>query len=65
MGRSTTLAAGAGVGSEAGGALGAARLAWMACGGKLAEVCRTPDVARVAEPDAALAAELLEALLDL
>ena len=48
-----------GVGAEAGGALGAARLAWLACGGDLAEVCRTPDVARVAEPDAALAAELL------
>ena len=47
-----------GVGSEAGGALGAARLAWLACGGQLAEVCRTPEVARVAAPDAALAAEL-------
>jgi xylulokinase len=47
-----------GVGAEAGGALGAARLAWLACGGTLAEVCRTPEIARVAEPDAALAAEL-------
>jgi xylulokinase len=48
-----------GVGAEAGGALGAARLAWLACGGSVDEVCRVPDVARVAEPDAALAAELM------
>lgn len=47
-----------GVGAEAGGALGAARLAWLACGGTVADVCRTPDVARAAEPDAALAAAL-------
>ncbi|HEV6966203.1 xylulokinase, partial [Roseateles sp.] len=47
-----------GVGAEAGGALGAARLAWLACGGALDEVCRTPEVARVAEPDPALAAAL-------
>ncbi|WP_457352384.1 xylulokinase [Roseateles sp. P5_D6] len=47
-----------GVGAEAGGALGAARLAWLACGGSVDEVCRTPEIARVAEPDAALAAEL-------
>jgi len=46
------------IGSEAGGALGAARLAWLACGGAVDEVCRTPEIARVAEPDAALAAEL-------
>jgi len=46
------------VGAEAGGALGAARLAWMACGGSLAEVCRTPELARSVSPDAALAAEL-------
>lgn len=44
-----------GVGAEAGGALGAARLAWLACGGTVAEVCRTPDIARVAEPDPAWA----------
>lgn len=31
-------------GGEAGGALGAARLAWMAAGGKEADVCRKPDV---------------------
>ena len=36
----------------------AARLAWLACGGTVDEVCRTPDVARVAEPDPALAAAL-------
>jgi xylulokinase len=47
-----------GVGAEAGGALGAARLAWLACGGKLDEVCRAPTVASTAEPDAALTAEL-------
>lgn len=49
-----------GVGAEAGGALGAARLAWLAVGGSVAEVCRTPATARVAEPDAALAASLRE-----
>ena len=47
-----------GVGAESGGALGAARLAWLACGGNVDEVCRTPDIARVAEPDPALAAAL-------
>lgn len=47
-----------GVGAEAGGALGAARLAWLAVGGTVEEVCRTPAIARVAEPDAALAASL-------
>jgi xylulokinase len=46
------------VGSEAGGALGAARLAWLACGGSVDEVCRTPEIARVTEPDAPLAATL-------
>ncbi|MBW8844522.1 MAG: xylulokinase, partial [Burkholderiales bacterium] len=47
-----------GVGAEAGGALGAARLAWLACGGTVDEVCRPPDIARVAEPDPELAAAL-------
>ncbi|HEY1129747.1 MAG TPA: xylulokinase [Roseateles sp.] len=47
-----------GVGAEAGGALGAARLAWLACGGTVDDVCRTPEIARVAEPAAALATEL-------
>jgi len=46
------------VGSEAGGALGAARLAWLACGGTVDKVCRTPDIARVAHPDPAWAAAL-------
>jgi xylulokinase len=48
-----------GVGAEAGGALGAARLAWLACGGGIGDVCRRPEVARVAEPDAAWAAQLM------
>jgi len=47
-----------GVGAEAGGALGAARLAWLACGGTSDEVCRTPKIARTAEPDPSLAAAL-------
>jgi xylulokinase len=47
-----------GVGAEAGGALGAARLAWLACGATVDEVCRQPEIARSADPDATLAAEL-------
>ncbi|MDT7838598.1 xylulokinase [Aquabacterium sp. OR-4] len=47
-----------GVGAEAGGALGAARLAWLATGGTVDQVCRMPEIARVAEPDARLAATL-------
>ena len=39
------------VGSEAGGALGAARLAWLAAGGNEEEVCRKPDIHAVHEPD--------------
>jgi xylulokinase len=46
------------VGGEAGGALGAARLAWLASGGTLAEVCTTPPVAQRFVPDAAQAAQL-------
>jgi xylulokinase len=43
-------------GSEAGGALGAARLGWLAAGGELAEVCRAAVApTRVHRPDAALA----------
>jgi xylulokinase len=38
-------------GGEAGGALGAARLAWLADGGDLAKVCIAPPVARRFEPD--------------
>ena len=41
------------VGGEAGAALGAARLAWLACGGDEALVCMAPQVARrfVPRPD--------------
>ncbi len=45
-------------GGEAGGALGAARLAWLADGGEEAAVCVAPPLARGFEPDAA-EAELL------
>ena len=45
-------------GGEAGGALGAARLAWLADGGSEAEVCAAPPVARRFEPDAAAHAAL-------
>jgi xylulokinase len=45
-------------GSEAGGALGAARLAWLADGGDEAEVCRGGAVTREFTPDAAEAALL-------
>lgn len=38
-------------GSESGGAMGAARLAWLACGGDEDAVCITPPVARTFEPD--------------
>jgi xylulokinase len=58
------LASGLGVamhlhaGAEAGGALGAARLAWLADGGDEAQVCRSAPVAREFEPDPAEAAAL-------
>ncbi|EJN00899.1 xylulokinase [Herbaspirillum sp. YR522] len=39
------------VGGEAGGALGAARLAWLAAGGSEEEVCRKPDIHAIHEPD--------------
>jgi xylulokinase len=38
-------------GSEAGGALGAARLAWLATGSTVDEVCQPPPIAQVFEPD--------------
>jgi xylulokinase len=38
-------------GSTAGGALGAARLAWLAVGGDMAIVCTAPEVDRVFAPD--------------
>jgi xylulokinase len=41
------------VGGETGGALGAARLGWLAAGGALAQVCRVPAVARTCQPDTA------------
>jgi len=47
-------------GGEAGGALGAARLAWLAAGGDLGSVCGSPPVRDRIEPDAQLA-ELLTA----
>jgi xylulokinase len=47
------------VDAQAGGALGAARLAWLACGGAVDEVCRVPEPAHVAEPNAAWTAELM------
>jgi xylulokinase len=45
-------------GGEVGGALGAARLAWLANGGSIDEVCLAPEIAAVTEPDAAQAAML-------
>jgi xylulokinase len=45
-------------GGEAGAALGAARLAWLADGGDEADVCREPATAREFVPDAAEAALL-------
>ncbi|MGM9484982.1 xylulokinase [Roseateles sp. NT4] len=38
-------------GSEAGGALGAARLGWLACGGAIDAVCTRPPVAALFSPD--------------
>jgi xylulokinase len=46
--------------AEAGGAMGAARLAWLACGGEVDAVCTTPPVLRRFEPDAARGAQLRE-----
>jgi len=45
-------------GGEAGGALGAARLAWLADGGDEGDVCRATAVAREFQPDAAESALL-------
>ena len=48
-------------GNEAGGALGAARLGWLAAGGTLAEVCRAGgEAARLHRPEAGLADVLRE-----
>jgi sugar (pentulose or hexulose) kinase len=40
-------------GGEAGGALGAARLAWLCVGGDLSAVCTIPKMRQRFEPDAA------------
>ena len=45
-------------GGEAGGALGAARLAWLADGGTLDEVCPAPEIAATFQPDPAETARL-------
>ena len=45
-------------GSDAGGALGAARLGWLAAGGAEAQVCAKPDVAARYAPDPARHAHL-------
>ena len=45
-------------GGEAGGALGAARLGWLAAGGREAEVCTPPQVAARYAPDLARHARL-------
>jgi xylulokinase len=37
--------------SAAGGALGAARLGWMATGASLADVCKTPAITKTYQPD--------------
>ncbi len=47
-------------GGEAGGALGAARLAWLAWGGSVDQVCLTPPVQATYVPDPAQAAALAE-----
>lgn len=39
-------------GAQTGAALGAARLAWLACGGSMEAVCITPPVSRTFAPDA-------------
>ncbi len=46
--------------AETGGAMGAARLAWLACGGAIDTVCTTPPVVRRFEPDATRGAWLRE-----
>jgi xylulokinase len=37
--------------SAAGGALGAARLAWLATGASIADVCQTPRISKTYQPD--------------
>jgi len=50
------------VGGEAGGALGAARLGWLAAGGDIATVCTKPPIARRFLPNAENAPMLAERL---
>jgi xylulokinase len=47
-------------GAHLGGALGAARLAWLAAGGDEASVCRVAQAQRRFDPDTAAAGPLLE-----
>ena len=47
-------------GGETGAALGAARLAWLACGGREADVCQAPPVASRFEPEPGLQAMLMQ-----
>lgn len=49
-------------GSDAGAALGAARLGWMAAGGDAAEVCRKPEVAARYQPNPSIQHLLQERL---
>lgn len=46
-------------GSETGGALGAARLAWLAAGGDVASVCVTPEIKSSFKPDSSQREQLL------
>jgi xylulokinase len=45
--------------SAAGGALGAARLAWLATGASMADVCKAPAITKTYQPDA-LEKQILE-----
>ena len=50
------------IGGEAGGALGAARLGWLATGGPEAEVCKKPDILHRYIPDAVRHQQLMPRL---
>ena len=50
------------LGGEAGGALGAARLGWLATGGAEAEVCKKPDIQHRYIPDAVRHQQLMPRL---
>jgi xylulokinase len=47
-------------GAESGAALGAARLAWLACGGGVEDVCTVPTVSRRFTPQPSLEAGLMQ-----